>query len=361
MNSRKNGPRLKKLKTLKMKRRVKKGGMFDPITFKFLKKSRPVSSKTKGKLTALSGHAGLLLKLLGTQSVRNPSSTPSRINAKQRRSDVIDTLLKDSKEFRERNDFEKAALQLRQAIVLGSLPARAELADFFRTGRTLKDHHVWDDYYGATYEYYDKAHALVYGQDDPDCKGVLALLYLDSAADPTVFYERPRDDPAFNPSDPDWHSPSHYALPLAQESADAGSKYGIYALGMWHLQDARKKADEANRMENHMLKNGLQKEDTTKEIMKMRSEVKASECEGVRRIGIAASPPYNYDQAQFMYARFYSSGVSNGFSCLMDMDKIKGSESEKEQQLRMLAIKYFKMAAAQGHPIAIKYVTDNEW
>jgi hypothetical protein len=354
MNSRKNGTRLKKLKTLKMKRRVKKGGMFDRQTFEFFKKSRPVSSKTKGKLTALSGHTDLLLQRLGTQSVRDPSSTPSRITAKQRHSDVIDTLLEKSKEFRVRNDFINAALLLRQAIDLRSLPARAELADFFRTGRTMTDYRVWDDYYGAPYAYYDKAHALVYDQDDPDCKGVLALLYLDSAAHPTVFYERPRHDPAFDPSEPDWHDPSHYALPLAQESADAGSKYGIYALGMWHLQDARKKADEAN-----MLENDLQNEDTTKEIMKMRSEVKASECEGVRRIGIAASPPYNYDQAQFMYARFYSSGVSNGFPCLMD--EIKGSESEKEQQLRMLAIKYFKMAAAQGDAEAMRYVKDNEW
>lgn len=359
MNSRKNGTRLKKLKTLKMKRRVKKGGMFDPITFKILKKS-PVSSKTKGKSIAQSGHADLLLQRLGTQSVRvNTSLPPSRIKAKQRHSDVIDTLLEKSKEFRERNDFENASLRLRQAIDLGSLPARAELADFFRTGRTMKDYRVWDDYYGAPDRYYDKAHALVYGQDDPDCKGVLALLYLDSAADPTVFYERPRHDPALNPSEPHWHSPSHYALPLAQESADTRSKYGIYALGMWHLQDARKKADKAMRMENHMLENDLQNEDTMEKIMKMRLEVKASECEGVRRIGIAASPPYNYDQAQFMYGRFYSSGGSNGFPCLMD--EIKGSESEKKEQLRTLAIKYFKMAAAQGHPIAMKYVKDNGW
>ena len=43
------------------------------------------------------------------------------------------------------------------------------------------------------------------------------------------------------------------------------------------------------------------------------------------------------------------------------MDEIKGSESEKEEQLRTLAIKYFKMAAAQGHPIAMRYVKDNGW
>ena len=399
MNSRKNGTRLKKLKTLKMKRRVKKGGMFDPITFKFLKKSRPVSSKTKGKSIALSGHAGLLLQRLGTQSVRvNPSLTPSRINAKQRHSDVIDTLLEESKEFRERNDFENAALRLRQAIDLGSLPARAELADFFRTGRTMKDYRVWDDYYGAPYRYYDKAHALVYGQDDPDCKGVLALLYLDSAANHMVFYDRPRHDPALNPSEPHWHSPSHYAFPLAQESADAGSKYGIYALGMWHLQDARKKADKARRMEeeeeeeaDHDIRlsspapsrwslwnlfpsrqsadavgdEKKQKIDEKKQkITQLKLEIKASECEGVIRIGIAASPPYNYDQAQFMYGRFYLSGFSNGFSCLMDMDKIKGSEGsefEKKQQLHTLAMKYFKMAAAQGDAEAMGYVEGNRW
>jgi hypothetical protein len=405
MNSRKNGTRLKKLKTMK-----KKGGMFDRQTFEFFKKSRPVSTKLKS--TALSGQTKLILQRLGIPTGHNPQSsmqfaTHSRINAKQRHTYVLDKLLEESKEFRERNDFENAALRLRQAIDLGSLPARAELADFFRTGRTMKDYRVWDDYYGAPQRYYDKAHALVYDQDDPDCKGVLALLYLDSAADATVFYKRPRHDPALNPSEPHWHSPSHYAFPLAQESADAGSKYGIYALGMWHLQDARKKADKARRMEeeeeeeeeaDHDIRlsspapsrwslwnlfpsrqsadavgdEKKQKIDEKKQkidekrqkITQLKLEIKASECEGVKLIGIAASPPYNYDQAQFMYGRFYLSGFSNGFSCLMDMDKIKGSEGsefEKEQQLHTLAMKYFKMAAAQGDAEARRYVEGNRW
>jgi len=379
MISRKNGPRLKKLKTMK-----KKGGMFDRQTFEFFKKSRPVSSKTKLKSTALSGQTYLLLHRLGIPTGHNPQSsmqfaTHSRINANQRHTYVLDKLLEDSKRFRERNDFINAALLLRQAIDLGSLPARAELADFFRTGRTMKDYRVWDDYYGAPQRYYDKAHALVYGQDDPDCKGVLALLYLDSAANHMVFYDRPRHDPALNPSEPHWHSPSHYAFPLAQESADAGSKYGIYALGMWHLQDARKKADKARRMEeaDHdfrlsspapsrwSLWNLLPSrqsadavgDEKKQKITQLKLEIKASECEGVKLIGIAASPPYNYDQAQFMYGRFYLSGSSNGFSCLMDMDKIKGSEGsefEKEQQLYTLAMKYFKMAAAQGDAKAMR-------
>ena len=355
MISRKTGARLKKLKTLKKnaKRRIKRGGMFEAQTHKLLK-LRPVSSKTILKSTAQSGQTDLLLARLGIPTDHNPQSsmqfaTQSRIKAKQRHKDMLDKLLEGIKEFRERNDFINAALLLRQAIDLRYLPARAELADFFRTGRTLKYSRVRDEYYGNPQRYYDKAHALVYGQDDPDCKGVLALLYLDSAANHMVFYDRPSHDPALNPSEPHWYEPSHYALPLAQESADAGSKYGIYALGMWNLQDARKKADEANRVAD------LQNEDTKKEIMKMRLEVKASQCEGVRLIGIAASPPYNYDQAQFMYAQCYSNGVS----CLMD--EIEGSARDKEQQSRLLAIKYFKMAAAQGHAIARGYVEGNGW
>jgi TPR repeat protein len=170
MISRKNGPRLKKLKTMK-----KKGGMFDRQTFEFFKKSRPVSSKTKLKSTALSGQTKLILQRLGIPTGHNPQSsmqfaTQSYIKAKQRETGLANKLLEDGKELRKRNDFVNAALVLRQAIELGSLPARAELADFFRTGRTLKDYRVLDDYYGATYEYYDKAHALVYDQDDPDCK-----------------------------------------------------------------------------------------------------------------------------------------------------------------------------------------------
>ena len=360
MISRKTGARLKKPKTLKIKRRGKRGGMFEAQTHKLLNSSRPVSSKTILKSTALSGQTDLLLARLGIPADHNPQSsmqfaTQSRIKAKQRHKDMLDELLEGIKEFRKRNDFINAALLLRQAIDLRYLPARAELADFFRTGRTLKDSRVWEEYYGNPQRYYEKAHALVYGQDDPDCKGVLALLYLDSTDNHMVFYDKPRHDPALNPSEPHWYEPSHYALPLAQESADAGSKYGICALGRWNMQYARKKADEAKRVEEHMFAKDLQNEDTKKEIMKMRLEVKASQCEGVRLIGIAASPPYNYDQAQFMYAQCYS----NGFSCLMD--EIEGSARDKEQQSRLLAIKYFKMAAAQGHAIARGYVEGNGW
>lgn len=354
----KTGARLKKLKTLKnVKGRVKRGGMFEAQTHKLLK-SRPVSSKTKLKSTAQSGQTDLLLARLGIPTDHNPQSsmqfaTQSYIKAKQRR---LDILLEGIKEFRERNDFINAALLLRQAIYLGSLPARAELADFFRTGRTLKDSRVWEEYYGNPQRYHDKAHALVYGQYDPDCKGVLALLYLDSTANHMVFYDRPRHDPALKRSEPHWYDPSHYALPLAQESADAGSKYGIYALGMWHLQDARKKSDASRTLQREMHDRESADDDEKKrKITQLRLEIKASECEGVRLIGIAASPPYNYDQAQFRYAQCYSDGVS----CLMD--EIEGSAREKEQQQRLLAIKYFKMAAAQGQATARRYVEGNRW
>ena len=378
MISRKTGARLKKLKTLKKnaKRRIKRGGMFEAQTHKLLK-LRPVSSKTILKSTAQSGQTDLLLARLGIPTDHNPQSsmqfaTQSRIKAKQRHKDMLDKLLEGIKEFRERNDFINAALLLRQAIDLRYLPARAELADFFRTRRTLKDSRVWEEYYGNPQRYYDKAHALVYGQDDPDCKGVLALLYLDSTDNYMVFYDRPSHDPALNPSEPHWYEPSHYALPLAQESADAGSKYGIYALGMWNLQDARKKSDEARTLKqemhemhdratpaataaNRVCVESADDDEKKQKITQLMLEVKASQCEGVRLIGIAASPPYNYDQAQFMYAQCYSNGVS----CLMD--EIEGSARDKEQQSRLLAIKYFKMAAAQGHAIARGYVEGNGW
>ena len=334
--------------------------MFEAQTHKLLK-LRPVSSKTILKSTAQSGQTDLLLARLRIPTDHNPQSsmqfaTQSRIKAKQRHKDMLDKLLEGIKEFRERNDFINAALLLRQAIDLRYLPARAELADFFRTGRTLKDSRVREEYYGNPQRYYDKAHALVYGQDDPDCKGVLALLYLDSTANHMVFYDRPRHDPALKRSEPHWYDPSHYALPLAQESADAGSKYGIYALGMWHLQDARKKSDASRTLQREMHDRESADDDEKKrKITQLRLEIKASECEGVRLIGIAASPPYNYDQAQFMYAQCYSDGVS----CLMD--EIEGSARDKEQQQRLLAIKYFKMAAAQGHAIARGYVEGNGW
>jgi TPR repeat protein len=358
MISRKTGARLKKLKTLKIKRRGKRGGMFEAQTHKLLNSSRPVSSKTKLKSTALSGQTDLLLSRLGIPTHPNPQSSMqfailSRIKAKQRHIDLLDKLLEDSKEFRKRNDFVNAALLLRQAIELGSLPARAELADFFRTGRRMKPNpNAWDEYYDGQNEH-NKAHELVYGQDDPDCKGVLALLYLDYLDNHDCFNWRLPNDPLFRIGS--HRQMGEAALPLAQISADAGSKYGICALGRWNMQDARKKADEAKRVEEHMFAKDLQNEDTKKEIMKMRLEVKASQCEGVRLIGIAASPPYNYDQAQFMYAQCYS----NGFSCLMD--EIEGSARDKEQQSRLLAIKYFKMAAAQGHAIARGYVEGNGW
>jgi len=129
------------------------------------------------------------------------------------------------------------------------------------------------------------------------------------------------------------------------------------ARSLWNLLPSRQSADAVDHEKKQKIDGKKQK------ITQLKLEIKASECEGVKLIGIAALafPPYNYDQAQFMYGQFYLSGSSNGFSCLMDMDEIKGSEFEKEQQLYTLAMKYFKMAAAQGHGQARIYVESNRW
>jgi hypothetical protein len=374
MISRKTGARLKKLKTLKnIKRRGKRGGKFEAQTYKLLKFSQPVSSKTKRKAIALSGQTDLLFDRLGIPAHPNPQSSPqfatkSYVQKKQRHSDVLDKLLEDIKKFRKRNDFVNAALPLRQAIELGYLPARAELADFFRTRRQMmKNPNERDEYYMGE-NAHNKAHSLVYGRDDPDCKGVLALLYLDHLDHHDDFSSwRLPNDPLFSAlMDEDQHNArdqmGEAANRLAQQSQADGSKYGVYALGRWNWWNA---SEISNRLARAEMKVSPSGETDDEMIAQLRSEFRRAKRDGVMLIGIAANPPYSYDVAQYVYAtciRRREEGISlifetgaehcspeAGKRCVMEADRYAKSESDK----------YFEMAAAQGFRPSRKLVSRN--
>ena len=359
MISRKTGARLKKLKTLKIKRRGKRGGMFEAQAHPDYSamKMPSMSPKTNSKFIALAGQSDLLLDRLGMHAARDLKQSPqfaiqSYIEGKQRHFEgkkrataLANKLLEDSKEFRKRNDFVNAALLLRQAIDLGSLPARAELADFFRTGRRMKeDPNDWDKYYDDQNNH-NKAHELVYGQDDPDCKGVLALLYLDYLDHRDNFSWRLPNDPLF---DIDARTQmGEAARRLAQESEAAGSKYGVYALGRWNWWNAREihlrvgrimsVADCDDDAEMGLPPSG---ETNDERIERLRSEIRRAQRDGVVLIGIAANPPYSYDVAQHVYATCITNYV-DGVSLMHEPGKDQYSVSAESD-------KYFEMAAAQG-------------
>ena len=107
-----------------------------------------------------------------------------------------------------------AVEQLEKAIGMGSLKARACLADMLLHGNTVG---IAKDYVNN----FPKAFALVVDIDDDDCKGVLALccrqfhpLAHAHLNGKSMFDETKR---------------------LATESADAGSKYGHFALGSFEM------------------------------------------------------------------------------------------------------------------------------
>jgi hypothetical protein len=285
------------------------------------------------KSTAQSGQTDLLLARLGIPTHHDPQYSMqfallSRIKAKQRQMHV---LLEDIKQFREMNDFVHAALALRKAIHLRDLPAaRAELADFFRTGRPMKENTRRDEYYDGE-NHHNKAHALVYGQDDPDCKGVLALLYLDYLDNEENFGWDLPNDPLFG-SKMQMGEMGEAAMRLAQESKDAGSKYGIYALGRWNF---RWNVREISNQMHHQMRVSPSGET----IEQLRSELLRSIRDGVTLIGIAANPPYSYDVAQYAYADCVKIAYAEGVK--IDDDEDYYSISDKSE-------KYFEMAAAQG-------------
>ncbi len=113
--------------------------------------------------------------------------------------------------FRDRNNLRKcfeanveAAKQLREAVDMDSLRARACLADMLLNGTA-----------GVRTNVHDKAMRLVSKVDDPDCQGVLAHCH---------FKDGIKAGPA-----------------LAARSAAAGSKYGEYVLGLYELQKGKTK------------------------------------------------------------------------------------------------------------------------
>jgi TPR repeat protein len=99
----------------------------------------------------------------------------------------------------------KAVMQLEQAIDLGSLPARADLANML----------LYGDKVGMNRHHEERAYELVaaHAQEDPDCAGVVALCLC--------------REHNFNE-----------AREFAEHSAAKGSKYGELALGL--LEKGRK-------------------------------------------------------------------------------------------------------------------------
>jgi TPR repeat protein len=110
--------------------------------------------------------------------------------------------------------------QLEKAIGMGSLKARACLAAMLLHGNTL----------GIAKDYdtnFPRAFNLVAHIEDPDCEGVLAMCF--------HFH-----DLAFNYLS--GKSMLDERLRLAKKSADAGSKYGHFALGSFSFETDPKKA-----------------------------------------------------------------------------------------------------------------------
>jgi len=98
----------------------------------------------------------------------------------------------------------EAVKQLREAIDMGSLRARACLADMLLNGYTA-----------GVSKNIREAKRLVSEVDDPDCKGVLAHCH---------FNDGIKAGPA-----------------LAAQSAAAGSKYGQYVVGLYEMQKGKTK------------------------------------------------------------------------------------------------------------------------
>lgn len=98
----------------------------------------------------------------------------------------------------------EAVKQLREAIDMGSLRARACLADMLLNGHTA-----------GVKKDVREAMRLVSGVDDPDCKGVLAHCHFNDGI--------------------------KAGLGLATRSAAAGSKYGQYVLGLYEQQKGKMK------------------------------------------------------------------------------------------------------------------------
>jgi tetratricopeptide (TPR) repeat protein len=98
----------------------------------------------------------------------------------------------------------EAVKQLREAIDMGSLRARACLADMLLNGYTA-----------GVSKNVREAKRLVSEVDDPDCKGVLAHCH---------FNDGIKAGPA-----------------LAAQSAAAGSKYGQYVVGLYEMQKGKTK------------------------------------------------------------------------------------------------------------------------
>jgi TPR repeat protein len=98
----------------------------------------------------------------------------------------------------------EAAKQLREAVDMGSLRARACLADMLLNGYTA-----------GVKKNVREAMSLVSKVDDPDCEGVLAHCHF-------------KDGIKAGPG-------------LAAKSAAAGSKYGQYVVGLYELQKGKTK------------------------------------------------------------------------------------------------------------------------
>lgn len=290
------------------KRRSKRGGMFENQISLLPKLRRsqsvvsmPLSSYAHRNLIAM---AGPLVHL--SKKFFHNSTFKSVMQNKMKLNQMRLMCLESANDFRKNNDFENAARMFGKAIGLGSLPARAELASLILTGR-INSLGLGEPHSEARFM---KVHELVYGANDPDCKGVLALLYLYTqtrAGSKFSILHPPPNDPAFiRSAQHGWNFPWTYALPLAEESSDAKSKYGILALGRYVLllahidnldfedTNERIRKEEGKKLHDKQLVSEL-----NVEAEQLRAEAQENKQNGIRLMLKAANPPYNYDYAQF--------------------------------------------------------------
>lgn len=293
------------------KRRSKRGGMFESQIALLPKLRRPKSNSVVSMPLSSHAHNKLIAMSRMSDILSNQFSDDSTFNKMMQRQMKLNKtrlmFLESANDFRKKNDFENAARMFSKAIELGSLPARAELASLILTGR-INSLGLGEPHSEARFM---KGHELVYGVNDPDCKGVLALLYLYTQTRAgwtfSILHPPPPNDPAFiRSAQHGWNFPWTYALPLAEESSDAKSKYGILALGMYELLLAH-----IDKLDFEDINKRIRKEEGKKlhdkqmvsewniEADQLRAEAQENKQNGIRLILKAANPPYNYDYAQF--------------------------------------------------------------
>ena len=175
----------------------------------------------RASLLVPGGHADYMLRRLGikTPNIRiNDPLSATRAPLESKRAHVmVDALYASIDRLLARGDFANAVVQLDRAVALGSMRACVELADIMCSGRVGVPQNV------------DMACALLNdaaARRNPDCMGLRAFLQLRGFCDMDEIPDVEDLD-----EDDVYMMQRMNAKQDAETSAEAGSKYGQFALG----------------------------------------------------------------------------------------------------------------------------------